>query len=88
MDAKSFSKIASGAIILKNKFRKFFPHSTSSFHPDIFQNQSSFGQDKINLLLVKTSLRLSLIAPFIPFLLLLPLNPAKLAPCSLPSSSS
>jgi hypothetical protein len=45
MDAKSFSKIASGAIILKNKFRKFFPHSTSSFHPDIFQNQSSFGQD-------------------------------------------
>ena len=45
MDAISFSKLIPGAVFIKNKFRKFYPHSTSRFHPDVFDNQLSFGND-------------------------------------------
>lgn len=45
MDAKSFSKLIPGSVILKNKFRLFYPHSTSKFHPDVFENQLAFGDD-------------------------------------------
>jgi hypothetical protein len=45
MDSIAFSKLAKGAIIKKKKFRRFYPFSTSSFNPDIFENQISFGQN-------------------------------------------
>ena len=63
MDAKSFSNIAKGAIILKNKFRKFYPHSTSSFHPDIFQNQLDFGQRIANSFIDRSIHTVLAIAP-------------------------
>lgn len=45
MDVVQFSKLVPGAVLFKHKFRKFYPHTTSLFHPDVFENQLSFGSD-------------------------------------------
>jgi hypothetical protein len=45
MDVTSFSKLVPGAVFIKNKFRMFYPHTTSNFHPDVFENQLSFGNN-------------------------------------------
>jgi len=45
MDVIEFSKLAPGAVFKRDQFRKFYPHSTSYFNPDIFQNQLDFGEN-------------------------------------------
>ncbi len=43
MDVYQFSKLFPTLSFKKDKFRKFYPYSTSHFNPDIFQNQLLFG---------------------------------------------
>ena len=63
MDAHSFSLLAKGAIIKKNKFRLFYPHTTSAFHPDIFQNQLDFGQRIANAFIERSVHTVLAVAP-------------------------
>ena len=48
MDVLEFSKLAPGAVFKLDKFRKFYPFTTSHFNPDIFQNQLDFGENIAN----------------------------------------